>query len=174
MPEHEYNEMRKQDEQIGKILGWKQVSGSIALDDTLWICPGEKYQNNWHQRDDSNELADEQTVDTGLPFYSYSMNGAMRVLNFIAKQDYATRSHFYILLQKRAAFAGIDGDSGQPSWPHVLTTLIPELPKHICAALIETYKEPGLHQRKKHVPGTAPWVHDTPQEYFDYPPESKL
>ena len=138
MPQQDFDAMRKRDEEVGKILGWKKIIDEFEpFEEYRWLSPDCRENAIPSYRDDSNELADEHETDTGLPFFSYSLNGAGRILSWIATHDAVIRNMFYKNLQQRASW----GSDALPAWPECLTALIPELPRHICEALITTYNQ---------------------------------
>lgn len=162
MPQTDFDKMRELDEQVGEILGW-----TPSAERTHWYQPGAQSVEEYVLRDDSNELADENEADTGLPFFSYSMNGAMRVLNFLRNMKYGHQTVFWNELRIQAS------DFGSVEYPECLIALIPELPKKICKALISTHertngkeaieRQNAIEQFKDSGANTtsAPWVSAT-------------
>lgn len=142
MPEEDYRRMRELDESVGAILGWRQNTMCN------WVPPGAEDWDIAYHRDESMELADQQCTDLGLPFFSYSMNGAMRVLTHIYGQDTVTQKMFFNVLQEHASFSA----GTKVSWPECLIALIPELPQHICTALLVTEeRRPELDAQRKRI-----------------------
>lgn len=117
-----YEKMRKLDCDIACYLGWR------ALDQSGILWSEDVSPTGGHFRDEED----------GVPFFSADMNGAMQLLEVVAKWwRYAGREVFYARLQRLATFntATIE----EIAYPDCLTSLIfLGLSEAICKAFLST------------------------------------
>jgi len=131
MTEQEYEAARAVDCKIAEILGWVKVNviGELNWEDgTYWSEPP-PWGHVWQYRDEGS----------GVPFYSFDMNGAHKVLLVVAsKWNYVSRCHFFGVLQRRASLDPVD--LTLPQYPDVFLSLADDLHTHICHAFIDAHE----------------------------------
>ncbi len=147
----EFYAMRRLDCAVAMALGWHPVSplseGQPFHESNWWLPPGYTYKGSDDQakeavknevlRDEANKTAHFNEEDTGVPYYSLSMNGAHRVLLHVSKKwSFIARMKYWELLQRHASFSNFE--SSRPQYPDVFVTLVDSLPKVMCQAFLET------------------------------------
>lgn len=130
MTTQEYEAKRAVDCQVGSWLGWTNFpngrDGYVCRTPMGFMA-----------------LRDE---DSGMPFFSFDMNGAWVVLKHVVQVwNYLARQKFWELLQQRASMDPVTCTF--PPYPDVLETLVAEMPESICDAFLETaeyHKKRGI------------------------------
>lgn len=137
MTQPEFDEMRKLDCEIAQYFGWVPV-GVLPGEGWLsrvWMTPGSQP----FPRDESDPRGGDP-YDQGVPFYSNTMNGAMKCWKEVmTRWTYGARQTWWQRLQRRAILN--DDFLTKAGYPECFQLLIHDLPRHICEAFAEVIRE---------------------------------